>query len=127
MNLKTKRIISLLIDGSLILCLLKFFSNILESIFIDEVHLLIAKLPLLIFSIYIIINKDTIIGYESIGKKIMQLEIRQDDVRVTDKKILRGRNKTTMFKIPLCFFWIMITGVSDGDEKYNTRVVSKDS
>lgn len=44
--------------------------------------------------------------------------------RVTDKKVLFKRNKITMLELPFCLFWICINGVSEGDEKLNTQVLS---
>lgn len=122
MNLKIRRIISIIIDTSIIISILWCFSKIIEYFCTNETQILIAKLPLLIFGIYIILNKDSLIGYESVGKKIMNLNICQNGERVTDKRILVKRNKITFFKLPFCIFWICIKGVSDGDEKCGTEV-----
>lgn len=122
MNLKFRRISSIIIDTCIIISILWSFSKIIEYFCANEIQILIAKIPLLIFGIYIILNKDSLIGYESIGKKIMHLKICQNGERITDKKILVKRNKITFFKLPVCIFWIYINGISDGDEKCGTEV-----
>ena len=78
--------------------------------------------PLLFFTL--LLRKDCIFGYESIGKKLMYLKIyNQSNERVMDKKILQER----IYYNLLCFphvngIMILAGGQSEGDQKMHTVV-----
>lgn len=123
MKTKTRRMIALLIDYSLILLICYLLYCIIEPLFINEAIKITITFLLIMLSGFLILIKDSVYGYESIGKKIMHLKIYQNGKCVTDKKILFKRNKYTMYGFPFCLFWIWLNGISDGDEKCGTEVV----
>ena len=53
---------------------------------------IISAILIVVILYILILNKDSIIGYESIGKKIMRLKIYKVGKRLEDKKMLRKRN-----------------------------------
>jgi len=91
------------------------------SIFID------IFITIIFFVIFIIlfIRKDTLIGNESIGKKLMFLKIYgKDGKRVTNNKILCDRVFYSIGIGKIIFYplMILINNQSSGDKKMGTEV-----
>ena len=93
MFLRLRRLIASYLDIMLIYFILYYPVKLLVNLFENNMILNIISAILIVVILYILIlNKDSIIGYESIGKKIMRLKIYKVGKRLEDKKILRKRN-----------------------------------
>ena len=93
MFLRLRRLIASYLDIMLIYFILYYPVKLLVNLFENNMILNIISDILIVVILYILIlNKDSIIGYESIGKKIMRLKIYKVGKRLEDKKILRKRN-----------------------------------
>lgn len=121
MLLKIRRFVAIYIDFVIIfyLCyypfyILDIFNNIYYSIFLSSCALV------LFFNIFLM--KDCILGYESIGKKIMFLKIYHNDDVLKDKKILKDRVYFSIWNFPIYPFMILINNKSSGDNKLGTIV-----
>lgn len=121
MNIKIKRLLSVVIDGSIVYFILWLFS-LTQYIFDENIANIIGIIVTMVFIFIIIPRKDCIIGYESIGKKIMGLKIYQNGERVKNKKILIKRITEGFFGIPFYPIYILIDNKSLGDQKMNTVV-----
>lgn len=119
---KIKRLIAAIIDYSVtMLVVFKSVEIISEALGIISARIILSTIGLFIV-ISFLLYKDCIIGYESIGKKLMHLKIYQNNKRITDKKILLERNEATIVGFPLYPFMILIKNKSFGDLEYNTEV-----
>lgn len=97
--------------------------KLLEILFKNNIVLNIISAILIVVILYILIlNKDSIIGYESIGKKIMRLKIYKDEKRLEDKKILRKRNFLSFWDLPFYIINVLFDNKTEGDIKCNTEV-----
>lgn len=83
---------------------------------------IISAIFIVIIFYLLILNKDGIIGYESIGKKIMKLKIYKDGKRLKDKKILRKRNYLSFWDMPFYVINVLFDNKTEGDTKCNTEV-----
>ena len=93
MFLRLRRLIASYLDIMLIYFILYYPVKLLVNLFENNMILNIISAILIVVILYILIlNKDGIIGYESIGKKIMRLKIYKVGKRLEDKKMLRKRN-----------------------------------
>ena len=93
MFLRLRRLIASYLDIMLIYFILYYPVKLLVNLFENNMILNIISAILIVVILYILIlNKDSIIGYESIGKKIMRLKIYKVGKRLEDKKMLRKRN-----------------------------------
>lgn len=117
-----RRMIAIIIDMYILGILANMVMYVVNPILFNSTIKTIMIILVLIMYVYLLLHKDSLIGYESIGKKIMRIGIYKDDERVMDKEVLYKRNKTTLilgiFSIPK----IVLMGKSDGDLKYNTEV-----
>ena len=125
MKLSIRRFIAFCIDFSLISCICYFFLEIFYSLVLGNVILeLMLGISLCLLFFTLLLRKDCIFGYESIGKKLMYLKIyNQSNERVMDKKILQER----IYYNLLCFphvngIMILAGGQSEGDQKMHTVV-----
>lgn len=117
-----RRIIAGLIDIEIIGIIIDIFAKIAVRLFTSQLVLNLLSILLIIFGIYLLLMKDCIFGYESIGKKIMGLKIYQNGYEVKDKKLLFNRNKITLIYSLISLPKLVLLGKTDGDTKYNTEV-----
>ena len=123
MGIKIRRLIAVCIDfviiffGSYYFCV--FWSLFSENIFF---HFFLSMVGFFLF-INIFLRKDVILGYESIGKKLMRLKIYdENNNRLKDKKILVDRIYHSRWTFNIYIFMILINNKSSGDYKMKTTV-----
>jgi len=129
MSLKLRRLLATCIDYCVIIYPISYFSEflkktisiVIQNKFICDMLIGIIFLVLL-FSLFI--RKDTLFGYESIGKKIMKLKIYdKEGSRIKDKRLLIDRVfRSCNLYFPLYPFMILFDNKSEGDKKMETRV-----
>lgn len=117
-----KRIISIIIDILIINFVIYMITRTINIIIKDYTINVILNTIFFVLCLYFFLYKDCIWGYESIGKKIMGLKIYQNGERITDKKILVQRIKTTYIYILISGPMLVLTGKIEADMKYNTEV-----
>lgn len=123
MLLRLRRLIASYIDIMLISFIIYYPFKLLEILFKNNMVLNIISAILIVVILYILIlNKDGIMGYESIGKKIMRLKIYKDGKRLEDKKILRKRNYLSFWDLPFYVINVLFDNKTEGDIKCNTEV-----
>ena len=123
MFLRLRRLIASYLDIMLIYFILYYPVKLLVNLFENNMILNIISAILIVVILYILIlNKDSIIGYESIGKKIMRLKIYKDEKRLEDKKILRKRNFLSFWDLPFYIINVLFDNKTEGDIKCNTEV-----
>ena len=123
MFLRLRRLIASYLDIMLIYFILYYPVKLLVNLFENNMILNIISAILIVVILYILIlNKDGIIGYESIGKKIMRLKIYKDEKRLEDKKILRKRNFLSFWDLPFYIINVLFDNKTEGDIKCNTEV-----
>ena len=121
MKLKIKRLIATVIDFIIIFFIIYSLSPT-QILFNIKILKYIINILVLVLIIYLFPHKDCLIGYESIGKKIMGLGIYQNGERVQDKKVLVKRFMETVYLFPLYPLTILVLGKSYGDINLNTEV-----
>lgn len=122
MKLKIKRIFAAVIDFYIIGLALALPLEIINYLIgIDIISIIIGIAFVLLF-IYLYCRKDCIFGYESIGKKLLGLNIYSKNIRITDKVLLKNRVISTFELLPLYPIDILIDNVSIGDKKYDTEI-----
>ena len=121
MKLKIKRLIATVIDFIIIFFIIYSLSPT-QILFNIKILKYIINIFVLVLIIYLFPHKDCLIGYESIGKKIMGLGIYQNGERVQDKKVLVKRFMETVYLFPLYPLTILVLGKSYGDINLNTEV-----
>lgn len=123
MLLRLRRLIASYLDIMIISFVIYYPCKLLEILFKNNIVLNIISAILIVVILYILIlNKDSIIGYESIGKKIMRLKIYKDEKRLEDKKILRKRNFLSFWDLPFYIINVLFDNKTEGDIKCNTEV-----
>lgn len=123
MFLRLRRLIASYLDIMLIYFILYYPVKLLVNLFENNMILNIISAILIVVILYILIlNKDSIIGYESIGKKIMRLKIYKVGKRLEDKKILRKRNYLNIRDMPFYVINVLVNNKTEGDIKCNTEV-----
>mgnify|MGYP005797875483 CR=1 FL=1 len=123
MLLRLRRLIASYIDIMLISFIIYYPFKLLEILFKNNMVLnIISAILILVIFYTLILNKDGIIGYESIGKKIMRLKIYKDGKRLEDKKILRKRNYLSFYDLPFYVINVLFDNKTEGDIKCNTEV-----
>lgn len=123
MLLRLRRLIASYIDIMLIYFILYYPVKLLANLFKNNiVPNIISSIFILVILYILILNKDGIIGYESIGKKIMRLKIYKDEKRLEDKKILRKRNYLSFWDLPFYVINVLFDNKTEGDIKCNTEV-----
>ena len=123
MLLRLRRLIASYLDIMIIPFVIYYPCKLLEILFKNNIVLNIISAILIVVILYILIlNKDSIIGYESIGKKIMRLKIYKDEKRLEDKKILRKRNFLSFWDLPFYIINVLFDNKTEGDIKCNTEV-----
>lgn len=123
MLLRLRRLIASYLDIMIISFVIYYPCKLLEILFKNNIVLNIISAILIVVILYILIlNKDGIIGYESIGKKIMRLKIYKDEKRLEDKKILRKRNFLSFWDLPFYIINVLFDNKTEGDIKCNTEV-----
>lgn len=123
---KIQRLVAILIDYVIILMVADILYSVL--VYFNEIKVLEIIFMILYFIVVVclLVVKDCIFGYTSIGKKILGMKIYQNDEVVTDKKLLLKRNLKTILLFPLYPFMILIKNQSLGDKKTNTKIVYSD-
>lgn len=125
MFLRLRRLIASYLDMIVIYHILYFPSILLADLFESNMILnIISAIFIVIIFYLLILNKDGIIGYESIGKKIMRLKIYKDGKRLEDKKISRKRNYFSFWDMPFYVINVLFDNKTEGDIKCNTEVKS---
>lgn len=123
MFLRLRRLIASYLDIMLIYFILYYPVKLLVNLFENNMILNIISAILIVVILYILIlNKDSIIGYESIGKKIMRLKIYKVGKRLEDKIILRKRNYLNIRDMPFYVINVLVNNKTEGDIKCNTEV-----
>lgn len=125
MKLSIRRFIAFCIDFSLISCICYLFLEIFYPLVLENVILeLMLGISLCLLFFTLLLRKDCIFGYESIGKKLMHLKIyNQSNERVMDKKILQKRIYYNLLCFPHVNGIMILAGCqSDGDQKMHTVV-----
>ena len=123
MLLRLRRLIASYLDIMIISFVIYYPCKLLEILFKNNIVLNIISAILIVVILYILIlNKDSIIGYESIGKKIMRLKIYKVGKRLEDKKILRKRNYLNIRDMPFYVINVLVNNKTEGDIKCNTEV-----
>lgn len=123
MLLRLRRLIASYLDIMIISFVIYYPCKLLEILFKNNIVLNIISAILIVVILYILIlNKDGIIGYESIGKKIMRLKIYKDEKRLEEKKILRKRNFLSFWDLPFYIINVLFDNKTEGDIKCNTEV-----
>lgn len=118
MLLRLRRLIASYLDIMIISFVIYYPCKLLEILFKNNIVLNIISAILIVVILYILIlNKDGIIGYESIGKKIMRLKIYKDEKRLEDKKILRKRNFLSFWDLPFYIINVLFDNKTEGDIK----------
>lgn len=125
MKLNIKRFIAFCIDFSLIASICYIFLEIFYPLVLGKVILefgLGVGICLLLFTL--LLRKDCIFGYESIGKKLMHLKIyNENNERVMDKRILQKRIYYSLLCLPhVNEIMILAGGQSEGDKRMHTIV-----
>lgn len=123
MLLRLRRLIASYLDIMIISFVIYYPCKLLEILFKNNIVLNIISAILIVVILYILIlNKDGIIGYESIGKKIMRLKIYKDGKRLEDKRILRKRNYLSFWDLPFYVINVLFDNKTEGDIKCNTEI-----
>lgn len=123
MLLRLRRLAASYIDIMLIYFILYYPVKLLKILFKNNiVPNIISSIFILVILYILILNKDGIIGYESIGKKITRLKIYKDGKRLEDKKILRKRNYLSFWDLPFYVINVLFDNKTEGDIKCNTEV-----
>lgn len=124
---KIKRILAAYID--IIICFFVFYIplNLLSVVLASNENLLsILSIIAVIFICITYILKDLAFKNKSLGKKILNLSICDEEgIEITDKILLIKRNVITAFIGSLYPFMILINNKSLGDYIYNTMVTKK--
>ncbi len=123
--MKRKRMLALIIDFSLLYVYQLALSKIIEFLIAITNSIVVFFLCwafTMLSSLYLIICKDCLIGYESIGKKIMKLKIYQDGKILKDKNILKKRGIEDLKNFMLYPIMLWANNKSVADEKFNTEV-----
>lgn len=129
MNLRDKRIIAVAIDTYIYIILLKYsryIFNMIPFIENDIVRLFVSIIWMLLL-VFSYSSKDIIFGYESIGKKLMKLQIcYEDGTQVKDKRLLFERVFYSLTSLSnLYLIDIIYDEKSVGDKKTKTIVKEK--
>lgn len=90
----------------------------------DDIVILVKRLKYYGCKSNLFLRKDTLFGYESIGKKLMRLKIYDlsNNERVKNKKKLIDRNFYSFCSLPIYAFMILINNQSVGDKEMKTTV-----
>lgn len=127
MFLKIRRLFALYIDFILIFIISYFpFHYIYTLFYTSFMNIFMGSISLLLL-INLFLRKDCLIGYESIGKKIMLLSIYQENEKVIDKKLLMDRVAYSIWPFISYPFMILYNNRSKGDVAFNTSVKPKNS
>lgn len=129
MWIKLKRLLATYIDFAFIMIITTLFINIitlgnakLSSNVIINCVIIFIYLGIVYF---LLITKDLLFKNASLGKKILGIEIFNENYeKINDKKIIINRNKASMQDFPIYVFQILISNKSAGDKEYNTIVVN---
>lgn len=119
--MKRKRILAVIVDLSL-LGVYQYALSFLFLIINSTIIWIMCWGFVMISSVYLVIQKDCLFGYESIGKKMMKLKIYQNGKILRDKSILRKRAIEDLKNFMLYPIMLWANGRSVADEKYNTEV-----
>lgn len=122
LNIKIRRLIAFLIDFVILFYVIYFPFYNLAKISDNIIFRIFLAIWLITISFNLFLRKDCIIGYESIGKKIMRLKIYQNGIRVQDKRLLIDRVFYSLWLSQFYLFMILINNKSRGDLKMNTEV-----
>ena len=121
MFLKIRRLIAMYIDFTIIIYLLFMLGeliNIINNIYIN----IFLSLNLFILIYKLFIYKDCLIGYESIGKKIMKLKIYQDNNLLLNKEILIKRNCKNLKSFIAYIIMVLVDNKSCVDSDLNIYI-----
>ncbi len=126
MNLKIRRLIAMYIDFHIVFFATYIFIGMFESLFYKNILVdIIFGLAFGTIFINLLLRKDMIFGYESIGKKIMKLKIYDENgMRIKNRKELIDRIYYSLFsyEFPFYPYIILINNRSRGDRIVKTVV-----
>ncbi len=124
MKLKIKRLIAIIIDILIIKYIIVEPLRMIYQQFNTILANIILTIITLVISLSAFLCKDCLIGYESIGKKIMKIKIYREGKALHNKTVLIKRVIFTIFTCPLYPFMVLYNNKSKGDIKCNTEVKS---
>lgn len=122
MILKIRRLLAIYIDFIIIFSISYFPLYYISSLFDNKILNMLLGIITIISFIFLFLNKDILIGYESIGKKIMLLKIYQNKERISNKKILKDRVFYSAYFFCFYPFMILYNNKSRGDLIFETEV-----
>ena len=124
MIIQLRRLLAIAIDYYIIFHIIYLPLN---YIFKNSTNILVdilSGLLAIILLVNLFLRKDCLIGYESVGKKIMRLKIFQNGKTVQNKKILVDRIFYTLWPFMTYPFMVLYNNKSKGDIRCNTEVKS---
>lgn len=122
MKVKLKRFLAIYLDILILGCITIIPLDMFQKLFNNMVIDIICGILWLILFIFVLINKDNLFGYISIGKRIMGLKIYYNNTIVKDKKLLKKRNIANMNDFYTYVIDVLFDNKSEGDVKFNTEV-----
>lgn len=125
MGVKIRRLIAIYIDYNITFYICYFFGKIISLLISENLFLeIIFSIISFIIWFNLFLRKDTLFGYESIGKKLMRLKIYDlsNNELVKNKKRLIDRNFYSFWSLPIYAFMILINNQSVGDKEMKTMV-----
>lgn len=125
MGVKIRRLIAIYIDYNITFYICYFLEKIINLLIPENLFLeIIFSIISFIIWFNLFLRKDTLFGYESIGKKLMKLKIYDlsNNELVKNKKRLIDRNFYSFWSLLVYAFMILINNQSVGDKEMKTMV-----
>ena len=124
MFLRLRRLLALYLDCIIIFIILYFPMYYIYTLFENMFMNIVTSIIAIILMVNLFLRKDCLIGYNSIGKKIVKLKIYQNDKMVNDKKLLIDRILYTVKSPIYSLFYLLLNNKTEGDIKCNTEIKS---
>ena len=104
MFLRLRRLLALYLDCIIIFSISYFPMYYIYTLFENMFMNIVTSIIAIILMVNLFLRKDCLIGYNSIGKKIVKLKIYQNDKMVNDKKLLIDRILYTVNHLSIAYF-----------------------
>lgn len=124
MFLRLRRLLALYLDCIIIFGISYFPMYYIYTLFENMFMNIVTSIIAIILMVNLFLRKDCLIGYNSIGKKIVKLKIYQNDKMVNDKKLLIDRILYTVKSPIYSLFSLLLNNKTEGDIKCNTEIKS---
>ena len=124
MFLRLRRLLALYLDCIIIFSISYFPMYYIYTLFENMFMNIVTSIIAIILMVNLFLRKDCLIGYNSIGKKIVKLKIYQNDKMVNDKKLLIDRILYTVKSPIYSLFSLLLINKTEGDIKCNTEIKS---